>query len=94
MALIPVAAAAYGGNDRRKMKEALDYTLKIGVGVTAVLSVAMFVLSAPLISLFTVEESMSEWNWAFLWNMRAYCILLPLYAVQVVYSSILQAVKR
>ena len=94
MAMVPVAAAAYGRSDTDAMRSAMRYSLSLALLFSFIMAVVLFILSGPLISLFTMEESMAEWFDEFLWNMRVYCLILPLFTVQVVCSSMLQAVKR
>ena len=94
MAMVPIAAAAYGQDDLQKMKKGMIYALKLAMIFSLVLMVFLFIFSDPLISLFTMEESMQEWKYAFLWNMRMYCIILPFFTIQTIGSSMLQAMKR
>ena len=94
MAMVPVAAAAYGQKDLAKMKSAMMYAFKLSQGFAAVLTVVLFALSGPLISLFMWDPSMDEWRDAFMWNMAMYSVILPFFSVQTMGSSFLQAMKR
>ncbi len=94
MAMVPVAAASYGQKDLAKMKDAMTYAFKLSMGFAAVLTVALFVFSGPLIGLFTLDPSMDEWRDAFTWNMMMYSIILPFFSIQTMGSSFLQAMKR
>ncbi|MBO4569213.1 MAG: MATE family efflux transporter [Candidatus Methanomethylophilaceae archaeon] len=94
MAMVPVAAAAYGQKDLAKMKSAMMYAFKLSLGFAAVLTVVLFALSGPLISLFMWDPSMDEWRDAFMWNMAMYSVILPFFSVQTMGSSFLQAMKR
>jgi len=94
MAMVPVAAAAYGRRDMSDMRSSMRYALGLALMFSFIMAVVLFILSGPFITFFTMEDSMAEWYDEFLWNMRAYCLILPLFTVQVVCSSMLQAVKR
>ena len=41
-----------------------------------------------------LEPSMYEWYDEFLWNMRVYSIIIPMFAVQSICASVLQAIKK
>ena len=94
MAMVPVASAAYGQGDLNKMRTSMVYALKLVMSMSFVLSLALFVLSEPLISLLTTEPSMEEWKDAFVWNMMMYSIIPPFFALQTIGSSMLQSMKR
>ena len=94
MASVPVIAANLGNKDYDKMKTARYSIFKAGIIISLVIAVAIFILSPILIDLFTVEPSMHEWYDELLWNMQAYCIILPLFAIQTLSASILQALKK
>ncbi len=94
MSMVPVAAAAYGRKDEESMRMAFSYALRTALMFSCVMAVVLFVFSDPLISLFTMDDSMAEWHSEFLWNMRVYCVILPLFTIQVLCGSMLQSVKR
>jgi Na+-driven multidrug efflux pump len=94
MAMVPVAAAAYGQKDLAKMKSAMLYAFKLSLCFAAILTAVLFALSGPLISLFMWDPSMDEWKDAFMWNMAMYSVILPFFSVQTMGSSFLQAMKR
>ncbi len=76
------------------MRSGMMYALKLAMLFSLVLMVVLFVFSEPLITLFTLEDSMMEWRDAFIWNMRMYCLILPFFTVQTIGSSMLQSMKR
>ncbi len=94
MATVPVAAAAYGQNDLGKMRDTMVYAFKLSLLFASVLTIVLFVLSGPLVSLFMQDPSMLEWKDEFQWNMMMYSIILPFFSVQTMGSSFLQAMKR
>ena len=94
MAAVPVIAANQGKGDAQKMLRARTIMYRDAVMISAVVAVILFLSSPLLIRLFTLEPSMDEWYDEFLWNMRAYCIILPLFAVQAASVSVLQAIRK
>ena len=94
MAAVPVIAANYGKSDGDKMRMAHSLVFRYAVMLSLSVAVIVVLLAPLLISLFTLEETMSEWYDELVWNMRAYCIIIPLFAVQSASVSILQAVKK
>lgn len=94
MAMVPVAAAAYGREDMRKMMDAMMYALKLSMLISFGMTALMLILSEPMVALFTGEESMYAYRSEFLWNLRMYSVILPFFSVQAICSSMLQAVKR
>ena len=94
MAMVPVASASYGQQDLKKMLSAMIYALTLALGTSLVVMVFLFLLSEPLITLFTLEPSMEEWKDAFVWNMRMYSFILPFFTIQTIGSSMLQAMKK
>ena len=94
MAMVPVAAAAYGQKDLEKMKSGMTYALKLALMFSLVLMVVLFLFSEVLISFFTNEATMAEWKDAFVWNMKMYCLILPFFTIQTIGSSMLQAMKK
>ncbi|MGN1044874.1 MAG: MATE family efflux transporter, partial [Candidatus Methanomethylophilaceae archaeon] len=94
MAMVPVTAAAYGQNDLMKMKEGMRYALGFALGISFVMVMIMTVMSEPMVMVFTGEESMHAYKAEFLWNLRMYALILPFFTIQVLCSSILQAIKR
>ena len=94
MAAVPVIAANYGKSDGDKMRMAHSLVFRYAVMLSLSVAVIVVLLAPLLISLFTLEETMNEWYDELVWNMRAYCIIIPLFAVQSASVSILQAVKK
>lgn len=94
MAGVPVIAANQGKGDRGRMREARNVIFRDAFIISIILALAIFILSPMLIGLFTMEPSMNEWYDEFLWNMRLYCIIIPLFAIQTVSASVLQAIRK
>ena len=94
MAAVPVIAANQGAGDADKMRIARRTMYRTAILISAVVALAMLAAAPLLIGLFTLEPSMNEWYDEFLWNMRAYCIILPLFAVQAASVSVLQAIRK
>ena len=94
MAAVPVIAANQGKGDAEKMLRARTIMYRNALLISAVVAVILFIAAPLLIRLFTLEPSMDEWYDEFLWNMRAYCIILPLFAVQAASVSVLQAIRK
>lgn len=94
MSATPVIAANYGRSDKEKMRDASRYVIKLSLALALVLMVVLFLLSPFLIELFTLEESMLEWRDELVWNLGAYSVILPLFALQTISSSILLSIKK
>ena len=94
MASVPVIAAGYGQGNVEKMKTARRYTLRLALMFSVPLMFVLFIVSGPLIEVFTMEDSMAELYDELVWNLRMYCIILPLFTVQTVCASVLQALKK
>jgi len=94
MASTPVIAANFGKEDYQKMKDARRYVLKLAVMVGLILMVVVFIAAPLLIDLFTLEPSMYDWYDEFVWNMRVYSVIIPMFAVQSICASVLQAIKK
>ena len=94
MAAVPVIAANQGKGDIGKMRTARSLIFRYALLISAVIALVILLCSPLLIGLFTLEPSMHEWYDELLWNMRFYCIILPLFAVQSVSVSILQAIRK
>ena len=93
-AMVPVCSAAFGQHDLAKMKTAYYYTMKIVVGVGAVASVLLFVLAEPLITVLTLEDTMSALRPEFIWTLRVSVLLIPFSALMGIGSSMLQSLKK
>ena len=93
-AMVPVCSAAFGQHDLVKMKTAYYYTMKIVVGVGAVASVLLFVLAEPLITVLTLEDTMSALRPEFVWTLRVSVLLIPFSALMGIGSSMLQSLKK
>ena len=93
-AMVPVCSAAFGQHDLAKMKTAYYYTMKIVVGVGAVASVLLFVLAEPLITVLTLEDTMSALRPEFVWTLRVSVLLIPFSALMGIGSSMLQSLKK
>ncbi len=94
MAMVPVAASAYGQGNMDRMKESMRYSMRLALSSSLILMVVLFLMSDVFISIFTTDPSMGEWKDAFVWNMRMYCVILPFFTIQTIGSSMLQAMKR
>ena len=94
MAAVPVIAANQGKGDAEKMRIARATMYRAAILISVVLAVIVLITAPLLIGLFTLEPSMNEWYDELLWNMRAYCIILPLFAVQAASVSMLQAIRK
>ena len=93
-AMVPVCSAAFGQHDLAKMRTAYYYTMKIVVGVGAVASVLLFVLAEPLITVLTLEDTMSALRPEFVWTLRVSVLLIPFSALMGIGSSMLQSLKK
>ena len=93
-AMVPVCSAAFGQHDLAKMMTAYYYTMKIVVGVGAVASVLLFVLAEPLITVLTLEDTMSALRPEFVWTLRVSVLLIPFSALMGIGSSMLQSLKK
>lgn len=93
-AMVPVCSAAFGQHDLAKMRTAYYYTMKIVVGVGAVASVLLFVLAEPLITVLTLEDTMSTLRPEFVWTLRVSVLLIPFSALMGIGSSMLQSLKK
>ena len=94
MAAIPVIAANHGKNDAGRMREARRTIYRYSLMISISLALVIIVFSPILMSVFTLESSMSEWYDELLWNIRMYAIVLPLMAIQYVSSSVLQSLRK
>lgn len=94
MAAVPVIAANHGKGDTGKMCIARSTIYRYALMISIVVALLIVFIAPLLIRLFTLEPSMNEWYDELLWNMRAYSIILPLFAVQTVSVSILQAIRK
>ena len=94
MAAVPVISANYGKGDPESMRIARNHAVHVSLVVAVLLAVFVFAASPWLIGAFTMEESMEEWKAELAWNLAAYSVIIPLFALQGVCSSILQSVKK
>ncbi len=94
MSMVPVTAASFGGKDAGKMSESVRYSMRIAMAFSISLAAVLFLFAEPLMSVFMTDGSMLEWKDEFAWNARMYAIILPLYSLQTMGSSVLQAIKR
>jgi Na+-driven multidrug efflux pump len=93
-AQLPVASAAYGQNDLEKVDCAFRYSVKVGLGISMLAALILFVFAEPFMSLMTVEESMSEHFAKLVWTLRVSVFLMPFLCVAGSCASLLQAIKR
>jgi Na+-driven multidrug efflux pump len=93
-AQLPVSAAAYGQKDLDKVEEAFRYSVKLGLGVSFLMVIVLFVFAEPLMMLMTYEESMRELLPEFVWTLRVSVFLMPFLCVAGSCSSLLQCIKK
>jgi Na+-driven multidrug efflux pump len=94
MAAVPVIAANQGKDDKEKMRAARSLMYRYAAILSLVIAVIVLLCAPLLIRVFTLEPSMDDLYDEFLWNMRLYCIIIPLFAIQSVSVSILQAIRK
>ncbi len=92
--MLPIASAAYGQKDLKKMKDAANYALKLTLIIAAVAMVFIFVFAEPLMSIFTYEESMGAMLPDLTQALRLICISMPFMAMKGIGASILQSMKK
>ena len=94
MAAVPVIAANLGKRDVEKMRAAKRVVFKGALLISLSIVVILYLAAPLLIGVFTTEPTLYEWFDELTWNLKAYCIILPFFAVQAVCSSILQSIKK
>jgi len=92
-ALITVCSASFGQRDFKKAKIGMDYALKLAVAICVCLAMLIFMFADQLVILMTYSESMIDLRPILAWSLRAYCIIIPFYALISLGSSILQTVR-
>jgi len=93
-ALIAVCSAAFGQKDYNKAKIGMNYAVKLALVVCIALSGFLILFADQLIILVTYSESMIELRPMLAWALRAFCIIIPFYAMINLGSSILQTVRK
>lgn len=94
MAAVPVIAANQGKDDKEKMRAAHSLMYRYAAILSLAIAAIVLLCAPLLIRVFTLEPSMDDLYDEFLWNMRLYCIIIPLFAIQSVSVSILQAIRK
>jgi len=90
-AVVPVCAAAHGGKDYRKVKEAFYYSIKLAVITMAVLATALFILADVAAVIFTYSDEMAELHDDIALFIRISCTFLPFVGFGVLSSSLFQS---
>ena len=93
-AQLPVTSAAFGQSDLDKVEEAFRYSVKMGLIISMLAAVVLFVFAEPFMSLMTIEESMSEHLAKLVWTLRVSVFIMPFLCVAGSCSSLLQAIKK
>lgn len=90
-ALVSVASSAYGQGDMERMHSAFQYSVRLAVGVVTVLTVVVFLVPEPLLSLFTYSGDTVGLRDQMEVALRIYCLYIPFFALIPVGSSMLQS---
>ena len=90
-AVVPICAAAFGGNDPKKVKLAFMYSLKLSVLTMAVLALLLFVTAGLFASLFSYSDGTAYLHSKLVTFIRISCSFLPFIGLGVLSSSLFQA---
>jgi putative MATE family efflux protein len=92
-ALIPVCSAAFGQRDPGKAKQGIGYAVRSAMIICSCLSVFIFIFADQLVLPFSYSESMEGLRPLLAWSLRAYCVIIPFYALIGLGSAILQTLR-
>lgn len=93
-AMIPVCSAALGQRDVEKMKVGMVYAAKLSFVITSALAVLIFIFAEPLMSVFTVSDTMADHKDELVWVMRMFCIFTPFDGFRKIGSCMLQVLRK
>jgi putative MATE family efflux protein len=90
-ALVPICAAAYGGKNYGKIREAFSYSLKLSVVTMALLSVILFITAGYAAGMFTHTGDTVELHDSMTLFIRISCTFLPFIGLGILSASVFQA---
>ncbi|MDT8358534.1 MAG: MATE family efflux transporter [Methanomicrobiaceae archaeon] len=88
--LVSVAGAAYGAREYEKIRVALTYSLKIGVGLSLLTSALTYILAPQITTLFTYTPESASLAPAFILFFRTMCLFYPFVPFGMFSSSVFQ----
>lgn len=91
-ALVPVASAALGMGDVRKMRDAYHYSMVFSGWMVLILTALLFVIPEPFLYPFTYSDGTEVLRDDMAEALRIYSLCIPFYCLIPLGSSILQAV--
>lgn len=89
--VMPLISYNYAGGDRKRMKDAIMFILKLTVGITVVLAAAFFIFSSSLIRMFMTDADIVTHGSILL---RAMSLGIPFLAVDFCAVAVFQAVGK
>ncbi len=92
-ALIPICSAALGQNNFQKAKIGYYYSVKIVLKILIPLCILVFIFADVLAAPFMTSESMMAIRPEFVETLRIYALIIPLYGLIEIGSSILQSLR-
>jgi putative MATE family efflux protein len=90
-ALVPICAAAYGGRDNLKVKQAFIYSLKLAFITMIILATVLFIATDAVSVIFSYTESTADLHSKMTVFIRISCVFLPTIGFGVLSSSVFQA---
>ncbi|MDR2866487.1 MAG: MATE family efflux transporter [Methanomassiliicoccaceae archaeon] len=90
-ALVPIAAAAYGGRDNQKVRSAYMYSLKISLIMMFILAAALAAAAGLVSSLFSYSGDTAYLHYDMTLFIRISCTFLPFIGFGILSSSVFQA---
>ncbi|MCL1905224.1 MAG: MATE family efflux transporter [Methanomassiliicoccaceae archaeon] len=90
-AVVPICAAAYGGRDSMKVKQAFMYSLKISTITMTVLAVLLYLAADIASKIFTYSDDMQHLHGEITQFIRISCIFLPFIGFGIMSSSLFQS---
>jgi len=91
LALLPLAAQAYGAGEHQRMWDALYYCVRVGTLMSIAAAAIIWVLGGPAMRLFTDDPEVVRVGLAYL---RIDALVLPFYTMLFAFNSMFQALKR
>lgn len=91
LALLPVAAQAYGAGALERMWDALGYCLRLGVSMAVAAALVIWTLGGTVMQLFTTDPDVIRVGLAYLYIDA---LGLPFYTMLFAFNSMFQALQR
>jgi putative MATE family efflux protein len=93
-AVISVCGAAYGMGKYRRMEIALNYAIKVGLAITLLVALAIFLLAGPIAAVFTQSETGAHIAPDLVRYFTITCLFIPGVALGMLSGSMFQGAGK